>query len=330
MSAPANNRSPVRLPNQPASAERIGQGTAIEQSRAAAEVYASVLSAKNSPRDQQMARRLMRDACGMKALAEQAFFRFNRGGSQVSGPTVHLARELARCWGNIQYGVQELRRDDEAGQSEMQAFAWEMETNARASSIFIVPHKRDKKGGPEALNDMRDIYENNANNGARRVREAIFSVLPMWYVEEAKELCVETLKGDGSVPLQQRISKAIEKFTVDLRVTEQQLVEKLGRPASAWTELDLANLTVIIRSIQNGETTVADEFEPAAQVTTAELTRGRRQNTDKAPAAPAEPAPKAEGTDPADDAAPAQTQQETSGDALWPDVSKPGAKGGKQ
>ena len=249
----------VVLPN-PGSA-RTGQGTLIEQSRAAAEVFASVMAADAKPRNEQRAIRAMNDACRMRELAERAFFRFNRGGGNVTGPTIHLARELARCWGNIQYGVAELRRDDEHGQSEMQAFAWDLETNARSSAIFIVPHKRDKRGGPEAITDMRDIYENNANNGARRVREALFSVLPLWYVEQAKTLCTKTLEDGGGKPLPQRIAASIEAFA-GIGVSEHQLAEKVGRPSATWTALDLAPLTVIYQSIKRGETTRDEEFPP--------------------------------------------------------------------
>jgi len=270
----------LTLPHQPG---RIGQGTAIEQSRAAAEVFASVMSAKQAPRDQQLALRSMHEVCRMKELAERAFFRYSRAGSQVTGPTVHLARELARCWGNIHYGVSELRRDDEHGQSEMQAFAWDLETNARAASIFIVPHKRDKRDGAVLLTEARDIYENNANAGARRVREAIYSVLPLWFVEQAQELCRNTLTSGGGKPLQQRIAEVIDWFG-RIGVSEQQLADKVGKGAAQWTELDLAPLGVIYRSIKNGEVSKDDEFLPitSVTVTAADITgRAPQQSTDE-------------------------------------------------
>lgn len=275
--------SPVPLPHQgPA---RIGQGTAIEQSRAAAEVYASVLAAKSSPRDVQAAIAAMEDACRMPELAERAFYRFGRGGQQVTGASIHLARELARCWGNIQYGVQELRRDDLAHQSEMQAFAWDIETNARSSSIFIVPHVRDTKRGTVELTDARDVYESNANAGSRRVREAIFAVLPAWYTERAKALCEQTLRDGGGRPLPERIAAALAAFA-ELGVDEERLVAKVGRPTARWTPMDLAPLAVILQSIRRGETTVEAEF-PVEQVlvTPAELAapkrRGSRSKTEQ-------------------------------------------------
>lgn len=258
MTIPARTTNEIALP----SARHIGQATAIEQSRAAAEVHAAVLVAQQVPRDVQAAIAQMRDSCRITSLAERAFFRYNRGGSQVSGPSVHLARELARCWGNIQYGVAELRRDDAAGESEMQAYAWDVQTNARTATIFIVPHKRDtKKDGAKPLTELRDIYENNANQAARRVRECIFAVLPPWYTEEAKDLCNKTLAEGGQVPIEQRRAEVIKNFA-DLGVTEDDLVRKLDRPPAKWTAHDLAQLWVIGKSIQRGEVTRDDEFPP--------------------------------------------------------------------
>lgn len=259
ISAPASQRA------------NVSQATAIEQSRAVAEVQASVLVAQQNPRNKSFAIAEMREVCGMKSVAERAFFKFPRAGETVSGASIHLARELARCWGNIQFGVTELRRDDVKGESEMQAYAWDLETNARTATTFIVPHKRDTKKGVRELVDMRDIYENNANNGARRLREAIFTVLPGWFVDEAQELCRATLDSDGGskVPLAQRIADCIAGFE-RLGVTRAQIEAKLERKSSEWTERDLSELGVSFRSIKSGDLSRDDEFPPA-RLTAAEI-----------------------------------------------------------
>lgn len=257
-------RAPANLPS------RVGQGTAIEQSRAAAEVHAAIVVAREFPRDITRATQEMGESCRQIKLAERAFYRFSRGGQTVSGPTVHLARELARCFRNVQYGISELRRDDDFAQSEMQAYAWDVENNTRAQQIFIVPHMRDKRGGPERLVDLRDIYENNANNGARRLRQQIFGILPPWFVEQAVDLCTLTLQDGGGVPLAKRITAAVEKFA-ERGVTRDQLERRLDRKASDWTAHDVAQLTVIWGSLDRGETRVTDEF-PQERVTAAEIT----------------------------------------------------------
>ncbi|MDX3183562.1 hypothetical protein PV334_20150 [Streptomyces sp. ME02-7008A-1] len=239
----------------------LGQATAIEQSRAVAEVQAMVVVAQQRPRNIQAAVTEMRQSCDLETMAERAFYRYRRGTTNVSGPTVQLMRELARCFGNITYGIAELKRDDVAGVSEMQAFAWDLQTNTRSAQIFIVPHMRDKKSGPERLVDLRDIYESTANNGARRLREAIRSVLPPWFVEEAIERCNQTLRNGGGKPLPQRIADALKLFG-GRGVTPGQIETKLGRKQADWNEHDVAQLVVVYKSIDRGEVTIQEEFPP--------------------------------------------------------------------
>lgn len=281
MNSPARY-TPIAAPA--AQRANVSQATAIEQSRAVAEVQASVLVAQQNPRNKAFAVAEMREACAQTSVAERAFFEFRRSGQSVTGASIHLARELARCWGNIQFGVTELRRGER--ESEMQAFAWDLETNARTATTFIVPHVRDTQAGSKDLVNMRDIYENNANNGARRLREAIFTVLPGWFVDEAQELCRKTLEKGGDVPLPQRVANGIAAYEA-IGVTRAQLESKIGRPSADWTVSDVVNLGVTLKSIRAGDLSRDDEF-PAVRVTAAEIAAAQAP----APAAAApEPVP---------------------------------------
>jgi len=291
---------PVAVPG------RIGQGTAVEQSRAIAEVQAQVIVAQQMPRDINRANRDMLRSCGMKGLAEKAFYRYRRAGTQITGPSVQLAREMARCWGNIQYGITELRRDDEHGQSEMMAFAWDLETNTRSATTFIVQHVRDTtKDGPKQLTEQRDIYENNANNGARRLREMIFAILPGWYTEDAVAACYATLAGDSSdgATAAERAANAVARFAA-AGVRQAQLENKLGAPMARWSPSDLAQLTVIWRSAERGETTLEAEFGAAAPAVTAADITGQQEQAGKRPArgARSKPAQQQDAPPPEDDA----------------------------
>jgi hypothetical protein len=265
-------QSPVAGP------DRVGQSTAVEQSRAVAEVQAAIYVARQFPRDVGRSRSAMQAACGTMALAEKAFYKFPRAGGSVEGSTIHLAKTLAQAWGNIQYGVSEMRRDDEYRQSEMQAWAWDVEANTRHVLTFIVPHAKFANKQVQQLVDLRDIYENNANNGARRLREAIFAVIPDFFIDEAEELCRETLnKGDGK-PIEQRVEGAIAVFQ-KLGVNADRLEQKLGRPRAQWTGADIAQLLITHKSIDRREITVAEVF-PQARVTGSEITSknsGRKQ-----------------------------------------------------
>lgn len=243
------------------------QATAIEQARAVAEVQAAVVVAQQCPRDMGRVEGEMRDACGRYAVASRAFYRVtNRG----NGPSVHLARELARIWGNIDYGVRELRRDDKAEVSEVQAFAWDQQANSRSSRTFIVPHQRMKAGKREPLVDLTDVYLNNQNIGARALRECIFNALPDWLVDAAQDICHRTLEHGEGEALPSRIEKMVAAFATR-GVKAEQIERKLGRKRGQWDAGDVATMTIVFTSLQRGETQVSDEFEDVGPHATADM-----------------------------------------------------------
>lgn len=248
--------APANTPALPVG--KASQATQVEQARAIAEVRAAVMIAMDRPRDRGAAINEMREVCSIPALAERAFFRVPRGGENVNGESIHLARELARCWGNLTYGVKELSRNDDAGQSELLAYAWDMQTNARSEIVFIVPHVKGKNN--RRLTGTQEIYENNASFAGRRLREAIFAVLPVWYKAEAAEICHRTLAhgGDGKT-LPQRIADLRQHFE-NIGITADQLAKKRGREVANFTPEDIAALRVVAGSIKRGEVTIAEEF----------------------------------------------------------------------
>jgi hypothetical protein len=263
----------IATPASPAPA-RVSQGTAIEQSRAVAQVQAAVVVARQYPRDEQRALRAMAEACARPQLANRAFYEYRRGSERVTGSTIKLAQELARIWGNVDFGLAELSLDAEHGQSEMLAYAWDLESNARFSQIVIVQHVRDKKVNgvkvAERVQDQRDVYELNTSNAARRLREAIRRVVPEWFFEEAESRCRATLEnpGDG-LTLAQRIARmasAFERYGIDV----PRLEARVGKPVSEWTGFDVGQLTIAGESLKRGDITAEDAF-PQARVTGAEV-----------------------------------------------------------
>lgn len=274
--------------------EATSQATTIEQSRAIAQVQGALVVAQQHPRDTMAAATRMREACENPRLAERAFFSFPRGGQTVSGASIHLATELARCWGNLDYGIAELRRDDARHESEMLAYAWDQEVNLRVTSTFIVPHRRDKKNGSEILTDMRDIYESNANNGARRLRECIFRALPRAYTEEAQELCRLTLEHGGGEPIEARREKLVEAFAA-LGVSPKRLAKRVGKAVDRFTAYDLGELKIAYRSIRTGEADAGELFPDDSGAEAASELRPASPPAQEArqepPTAPPPPAP---------------------------------------
>ncbi len=261
-----------------------GQVTRVEQARAVAEVQAAVYVAQQNPRSLMRAEADMRDVCTRMSMASRAFYSVpNRG----TGPSVHLLRELARIWQNVQYGVHELARDDDRGESEIQAWAWDTESNVRSSRTFVVPHARMKGKDRQRLTDLNDIYLANQNIGARAVRECIATVLPTWFTESAQDLCRATLEKGEGVPLGDRISAMLKAFS-PLGITQTQLEDRTGRRRAQWTPGDVAQLAIDFKSITR-DGIDKDELFPPARVAVDDIP-GRTAPADKAqPAAPASP-----------------------------------------
>lgn len=252
-------------PNMPQSGgvtahlDNINQGTvAIEASRAIAEAQGKLVIAKRFPRNEVEAYSKAMQACQRPTMAVKAFYSFPRGGQTVSGPTIRFAEELARCWGNIDYGIKELSQDD--GKSEMQAYAWDLETNAQSVQNFTNPHQREQGKKMVALTSQRDIYENNANMATRRLRSRILAILPSWFVEDCIEECRKTIAGKNEIPLIDRVKKMVVQFN-KLGVTQEQIEIRLKKKVEAMTADDFADFVGIYNAIKGGESKIADWFE---------------------------------------------------------------------
>lgn len=248
--------NPFRVP---ANAPGINAGAVtIESSRAVAEAQGKLVIAKQFPRNEQLAYAKAMEACKRKSLAEKAMYSYPRSGSTVSGPSIRLAEELARCWGNIDFGIKELSQKD--GESEMQAYCWDMETNTMSSQTFVVAHVRDTRKGQVKLTEQRDIYENNANMAGRRLRARILAVLPPDLVEAAVNECKKTLAGNNDTPLIDRINNmvvAFKKFGVKIDTIEK----RLNRKIDTMTAEDISEYIGIYNSLKDGNSSVSDWFD---------------------------------------------------------------------
>lgn len=268
------------LPNVPAmnngiaaQLDKINQGTvAIEASRAIAEAQGKLVIAKRFPRDEVAAYAKAMEACQRPKMAEKAFYAFPRGGQTVKGPTIRFAEELARCWGNIDYGIKELSQDD--GKSEMQAYAWDLETNAQSVQNFTNPHQREQGKKMVTLTSQRDIYENNANMATRRLRARILAILPSWFVEDCIAECEKTLAGQNDTPLVDRVKKMVVQFA-RFGVTQEQIEHRLKRKIDTMNADDFTEYIGIYNAIKQNESKVSDWFE--AEKEASELTAALRE-----------------------------------------------------
>lgn len=239
--------------------ENINQGVVeIESNKAVAEAQGKLVIAKRFPRDEFQAYEKLMKACSRMSLAEKAIYSYPRSGSTISGPSIRLAEEAARCWGNVDFGIKELSQKE--GESEMMAYCWDMETNVMSSQQFVVSHVRDTKNGEQKLTTQRDIYENNANMAGRRLRARILAILPPDLIEAAVQACRKTLAGNSQEPLEDRIKKMVTAFE-KISVRREMLEKRMGHDISKMTKDELVEHISIYNSIKDKNSKPSDWFD---------------------------------------------------------------------
>lgn len=235
-----------------------GASVQVAQSRAITEVQAAVILAKQFPRDQRQAMQRVLDTCARQGLAEKAIYTYPKGGQNVSGASIRLAEAIAQNWGNLDFGFKEIEQKD--GESTVEAYAWDLETNTRQTKTFHVAHIRHTRQGSRKLEDPRDIYELVANQGARRLRSCILGIIPGDVVEAATVACEKTL-ADNSPVNEETVSKMIDAFS-QFGVSKEQLEAFAGRSLITIEPAMKVRLQGIYNSLKDGMGTPAQWFPP--------------------------------------------------------------------
>lgn len=227
--------------------------------RAVAEIQAQVFMAKQFPRDENQARARILRSCQRPGLASKAIYTYPKGGQRVSGPSIRLAEAMAQAWGNLDFNTVILEQRE--NESVCLSYCWDVETNTRASRSFIVPHKISTKQVERVLTDPREIYELAANQGARRLRACILSIIPGDIVDEAIDACNKTLSGNSKKPLIDRLRELADRFMNYYSVPLRSIEQYFGYPLDSFTEMDGADLAGIYTALRDGAAKREDFFQ---------------------------------------------------------------------
>lgn len=246
---------------------KAGRGSVQDTQMAAQElggIQARVTLAKRFGRDPATSYDRIMTACQRLGLASVAIYSYSRGGSAINGPSIRLAEEIVRDWGNVESGWVELERGEH--ESTVRAYAWDLETNAYKQIVFVVPLQRTKKNRAGngyitvPLTDERDIYELLANNAARRMRNCILALIPGDIVEAAVEQCHKTLVTKCEIN-NDRLKKMVAAFEA-FGVTKNQIEARIQRKLESIAPAQFVRLTEIYNSLKDGMSEPADWFEP--------------------------------------------------------------------
>ena len=217
-----------------------------ESSRVLAETQAAMTVAQARPRDQRQAIEKIMTTCQRPRLAQGAAYLYSKGGQEITGATIRLLEAVAQNWGNIQWGFREMSQAN--GESTVQAFAIDLESNTKVTRDFVVPHKLGLSGGrTKRLTDPREIYEYVANQAQRRVRTCLENIIPRDVIEDALDECRKTLVSHVKLT-PERIKDMLEKFK-EFDVTREHIETRFQRSIDSITPAQFLTLADIFKSL---------------------------------------------------------------------------------
>jgi hypothetical protein len=235
--------------------------------REAETVRVAMLTAMHRPRDEERCRSMALKAFTRPIVAEDAEYVYKRGGTEIRGPSVYTAREIARHWNHIQQGLEIVSQSH--NEVHIRAYAWDLQTNQRVTAddrFQKLQQRKDKDGNTRWVEpDERDLREVINKRGAILIRNCILQVIPSDLLEECLRQSHNTLAGqmqkdrEDPAKVKQRASllKAFAKFNV----TQEHLEARLGHGFEFLTADEYVDLTGIGKSLKDGQAKAWEFFD---------------------------------------------------------------------
>lgn len=219
-----------------------------------ASVDIQISTAHKYPRSLTVVKRRMMDLATLdEETAESCFYKLNRQGKSIEGPSIRLAEIAASSFGNLRYGARVIANDGK--QITAQGFCHDLESNVL--STIEVKRRITGRDGRTYSEDMQVVTGNAAC--AIAARNAIFKVVPFAFVKPIFLSAKKTAVGDITT-LAERRTKMLQKFAA-FGVNEARVcasVGKVGVEEIGLTELE--TLIGVHNAIRDNEQTVDEAF----------------------------------------------------------------------
>lgn len=223
---------------------------------------AQVVTAKQYPRN---VTRATQNALAIATLdpetAQTCTYAVPRGGKNISGPSVHLAKILAQTWGNLRVDARVVNIDSTHVTSE--SVCWDLETNV----AIKVQVKRSIMTRSGRMNDDMITVTGNAANSIA-LRNAVLAIVPRGIVDKVYKAAQGAITGDVSseVKLMQRRKACVQRFKDMYQVEEKEVLSIIGKNSiDLITVEDLVFLVGVDTALKDGDTTVDEAFNRPKQ-----------------------------------------------------------------
>lgn len=223
-----------------------------------ASIDMQITTAKTYPRNIMRATDNAIAIVGMdEETAQTCVYSIPRGGKQITGASVHLAKILAQVWGNLRVEARVVDIDQKHITS--QAIAFDLENNL----AIKVEVKRSIVGKYGRFNDDMITVTGNASNSIA-MRNAILSVIPRSVVEKVYKTAQNVITGDVSdeQKLKTKRKEVVDKLKDTYSVTVDEILSAIGKASIDHIDReDLVTLIGVGQAIKDGDTTVESAFK---------------------------------------------------------------------
>ena len=243
-----------------------GDAVATSHAREQHELQAMFTVAQSIGRNERAAWDRVMTSCERPTFADGALYAFPRGGQQISGPSVKMAREIMRAWTSI---VVDSPRMVEvtADEVHIRAVAIDLVSCNRTAMEDRFARRIQRKGKGWVMPDERDLRELINRRAAILERNCVLKLIPADVVEAAtarvQATMVQVAAGDLDSKRAEVVKGILGAFGA-LGATREMLEAHIGRALDTITSTQLSELRSIYRSIQDGNTSLADHFPQAA------------------------------------------------------------------
>ena len=221
-----------------------------------ANVDIQVSTAKMYPRD---LKRSLNNAIAIvtmdKETAGSCSYALPRGGKPITGPSVHLAKIISQCYGNIRAEAKVVDITDKHIVSR--GTAWDLENNYAVA--FEVRRKITDRNNQRFNDDMITVTGNAANSIA--YRNAVLSIVPKALTDKVYKAAQEVVTGDISneTKLIAVRKQAVDYFKNEWNITEDEVIKLVGK--QTLNQIQSKEIQILIgiqQSLKDGDTTVDD------------------------------------------------------------------------
>lgn len=258
----------------------------VMTTKARAEVESSLIMARKFPRNEDDIRTKVLKTCSIPSFAEKAKYKKPQGKTKndktgqwdqnyVIGPSVRLAEELFRQWGNIICEDSILFED--SSRRIVGIRAMDLQTLATRTAQFIVDKSIERKNafGREVISERLntaservflvvatedEVLSKQNNIGSKYRRNLIIQLIPTYILQDSIETIDAVIKSGIKENPEKAKNNVMDNFA-RIGILPSEIEKYLGHPMAQILPDEIAELKDIFTAIIEKETTWAEVIE---------------------------------------------------------------------